>query len=373
MPRTLIVIILLVAAAPARAAAPGGLGADAAARLRAGSPVQLVLDGRSLNLRARPNPILAAGTTPALVGGRRVALSEITTFVGAIAELPAARVRLAIRDDVRGLIVMPDGTPLEIRPRRVGGSDLIPASQLHHDEIGEDGRAVPAGHAVDAPRQRAAGRLRLRIALEADYRFYSSHTTTWANDLLEAINHVEMVYDPQIDTEFEVVWLGAWDVNDPYVASSHACWNSAQPRDGKLERLASYWQQNRSDIARDAVHLAVGQISGAFIGCAYIEALASYAYGVSRVFAGATSLYDDTNLLAHELGHNFGGLHERSVGRYGVTGAGNNPPYTIMNPTAVQGVLRLSDLTGVRSPNTGWELDNTTPMRRHAEARLAPL
>lgn len=366
-----VAVVAPVSGAPTAAALAPGV----TSLLRAGRPVRLRIGERVVTLRARPNPVLADDVTPMLLGAHEAptARRPLTTYVGTIAELPDVRVRLGIGDSLSGMIMLPDGTALELRPRPDGGADLVSLARTHHRAIGEgDGIAPPITARTPASARGAAGRLHLRLAFEADYQFTLANATTWQDRLLEVVNLVEMVYDPQIDVEFEVTWLGAWTTPDPYVAS-HACYNPAQRRDGKLEQLGAYWSQNRTDVVRDTVHLAARRLTGAYIGCAYIGALGSYGYGVSAISSAPTALYDNVNLVSHEIGHNFDGLHERSIGRYGLLGSGSAAPYTIMNPTAVDGVLRFSDLTGVRSPQTGWELDNATPMRAHAEARLAPL
>lgn len=373
----LVVVAGLGAAIPQ--AEPVALAPGAAARLVAGAPVDLLLPSGPVPLVASPRDLLAEGAlvVKAAEGGGTVPAERepLSTYVGRVAARDDLAVRLSIRGErIEGLVLDASGGGYTLVPRPDGGAGLRPLAQQSHEAVGADGLFPPGAPAAprEAPAESTSGPLKLRLALETDHGSWLNNPETWQRNALELANYAEAVY-AQLGVVFEVTYVGAWTEPDPYTAPTVCTFP-----EGKLTQFTTYWQTHRGNVARDTAHLLAGRysVTGGTIGCAWIYELDEpYAFGVNRFLTSRGSMgadtYDNLNLFAHELGHNFGGLHEQSLGAYGATGLTSYPgPYTIMNPTAVEGLLRFSDLDGVRSPVTGWELDNAGAMRAFAEERL---
>ncbi|HVL80582.1 MAG TPA: M12 family metallo-peptidase, partial [Actinomycetota bacterium] len=283
-------------------------------------------------------------------------------------------VRLVLDGSVWGLVrVRSTGDGWILRARNDGGADAVPLSSVVRRPVGaDDDGPVPDRHLQADP---AEGPLLLRLAVEVDHALWVQRPGTWRETAEQLLWLTDAAFE-QIDVHIRIDHLDAWTVPDPYTAPQACSASDGSP--GKLQQLRDRWSDDHRP--RDAVHLMAGAVSGPVGGCAYTAALNDprRAYGVSRIDLsrqGADPAYvaDNVNLLAHEIGHNVGGRHARSIGAYGVTGAGATgvvPPYTLMNPYAQNGLWRFSDLEGVVSPATNEQLDNARPMRSYAASRL---
>lgn len=379
---TFVVAISLLATATGAASVPAvssarvaALPDGSAAALAAGRPVDLRLPIGIFRLTATPNDVLAEGAEVVSISdASRVPRPRppVTTYIGSVSPDMGLRVRLGIDRTVRGIVLQPDGTGWTLIPRTDGGADAVTLDD-HPEATGEDGIAVPGVDSnvrADGVPAGNSGTLLLRLALEVDHVYFGFYRTTWEQNVLELVNMTEAIYE-QIDVRFRVTSLGAWQTPDPYTAPN-ACGG------GKLEQFSSYWRNDhvRRAIPRDTAHLLTGFMSGSAAGCAYVSQLnTSLAYAVNLFRGGLTGMRDSVNIFAHELGHNFNGRHEKSIGPYGATGLGTAaivPPYTLMNPSIGAVVFRFSDLDGVVSPQTGQELDNAGAMRSYAQLRLGP-
>ena len=92
--------------------------------------------------------------------------------------------------------------------------------------------------------------------------------------------------------------------------------------------VGDYWNENRRNIHRDAMHLFSGtKLDGKIVGCALKQTICNLAgaYGVSHItFTESESL--QAGLVAHELGHNLGASHyedESGYIMYGDIGIGS--------------------------------------------------
>jgi hypothetical protein len=77
-----------------------------------------------------------------------------------------------------------------------------------------------------------------------------------------------------------------------------------------LSELRTYWNANRTNVARDVVHMWTGRdMTGSTIGIAYVGVVCNaptYAYGISQRYTSTPQRYV---LTAHEIGHNFSACH----------------------------------------------------------------
>jgi len=105
---------------------------------------------------------------------------------------------------------------------------------------------------------------------------------------------------------------------DPYAAgvrlNQSVCGNS-----GLLQFFSSFWGTNRGSVRRDTAHLFSGTAlecnnAGCVIGCASVQSLCSTSssYGVNHI-TFSTDGQIQSNLFAHELGHNSGSSHDNQT------------------------------------------------------------
>lgn len=365
---------------------PLALDAAEAEALLDGATVTLHLGAAVHTLAVAPRELMGPEARVVLLsdeGESPTSRPTTQVYAGTLDGLSDWHVRI-MRDGsgaTNGVVVTPEGSVWVLEPDASGGLTARWVSAVAMEPLGEDGIMAPGEETSEptAPSAPVLGErdvLRLRVAFEVDHRYYSSNTVDWQDDLVQIL----AIYDAvlaQLDVQIDFVWAGAWETQDPYTGT-HVC--TGDWDDDKLVQFSDYWRTYRTDVARDVAHLGALGIQGNTIGCAYIyQTNSPWAYGVSRLLpkvwgSEEVAFLQNAALVAHEIGHNLGGLHERSAGAYGFAQrASSVAPYTIMNPIAVNQVLRYSELDGVYSPLTGWELDNEGAMRAYLETRLSPV
>lgn len=165
--------------------------------------------------------------------------------------------------------------------------------------------------AVPNSAQVNAARLVFDIAIDCDYEMYANK---FASDLpsltsyvLTVLGTVSLIYERDCEFTLRFPYLNFWTVStDPYTAANTAT---------QLPEFRTYWVNNNAGISRSLAHLISGRALGG--GIAYIGAVCGgFGYGVSAIdavysYPTNTSTWD-VNVLAHELGHNFGSYHTHS-------------------------------------------------------------
>jgi cysteine-rich repeat protein len=154
--------------------------------------------------------------------------------------------------------------------------------------------------------------LQADVAIETDTELRmkfsndDGQTLSYLATLLAAVN---TIYERDLSVRLDFSYIRLWSGTDPWTKTSTI---------EQLNEVRDYWidpSNNMNSIAgsRDLVHFVSGKaVQG---GVAYIDTLCdqSYGFGVSQVF-GSFDLADpndiwDVEVLAHELGHNFGSPH----------------------------------------------------------------
>lgn len=360
-----------IAGADAPAGGVAILPPDTAERLESGGQIPVDLGGPvgEVTMALDRDPVLPDGVRPVALDGdgspRPVARPDVATYSGQLLEVPGSVVRIAVDDRVRGYILLPSGQMLWFEPSDGGTVEVVPVASLGSpapvQEASLDGDAMPgrregpADRPVDTTGAAEGVPLELRMAIEGDYWFWYHHSSpqedSWQDYMAIAVHFLEGITVSQLQTKVRVTWMGAWTEQDPYY-TPELCGSE----DTRITRFRDHWEQERSDIPRDVAHLLTGLPGTSSIGCAYTRELGTpLAYAVTNwnPLGDALFTYLKLNVFSHEVGHNFGGLHGRSLHAYRTAG-------TLMSP-------------GPPVPTPVLTLDNRMPMRSYAENRLSPL
>lgn len=274
-------------------------------------------DGANQTPLAIPDVLLMRGTVLGEPGSRVfLALSPYgsqgflqargTTFVVADTELNAGTTFVY---DIRDAATIPTLGPGD--SPRCGGPILSP-------EL-----AAPApntGSSAESFDDRSVCRT-LRLAIETDWEYFNhpafagnrNAAAAYAVTLLGAVSEI---YRTDINVSFNITFLRIWTTDsDPFVNTSTV--------DTRLYELRAAWMGvSQSAVPRQLVHLLSGHRDGSG-GIAYLGALCStnLGYAVSG-YLNASFPYPlvnknwgnwDVNVVAHELGHNFGAIHTHEM------------------------------------------------------------
>ncbi len=149
----------------------------------------------------------------------------------------------------------------------------------------------------------------IRVAIEGDEEYFIDH----ARDVYKCAEYaqavlasVSAIYQRDVSAAVNTPWMGFWVSTDPYPGVT---------TENLLAQLRTYWLANRAGVNRAAVSLLSG-VNG-IGGLAYLDALCTNtAYAVSAT--NNTYTYPvagyvfDTDIVAHEIGHNVGARHTHS-------------------------------------------------------------
>ena len=321
---------------------------DAAGQVRRTGRLRLNTNRRVLNLELEPHDMRAANYTAeeTIAPGvtRRVLMGAVRTYKGRVLGGEAAAARFTIDDEsLEGLIVTP-GELYYVEPARryvpsaarteflfYKGSDVIetePAScaaPLLHDRVSDaaeqlGGKSLTANAAVTGggPQPLAlASPLEAELATEADFEFVRAAGGSAAanSEILGIMNQVEAVYQRDIGLSFKITSQHTWDTSsDPYTKT-----DAVQA----INEFTNYWNANFAGVHRDVVHLWTGKDltvngSAGIAGIAWgggsnggvvcKSPTASYGMSERRTISPQKLV-----LPAHELGHNFDGIHTDGV------------------------------------------------------------
>lgn len=192
---------------------------------------------------------------------------------------------------------------------------------------GPAGAVPPHPNTGQEPTDRAAYVCkRFNIAFDTDNEFRTrlGGTTQAQNYVATILGGLNDIYQRDVAMKLNASYVRIWTVDDPWTATSSGA---------QLDQFVSYWIQNMGSVQRDLAHMLSTRGLGG--GVAYLNATCStgFGYGVSGNLNGSFPypLVDhnggnwDINVVAHELGHNFGTGHTHESGWYNpiIDGCGN--------------------------------------------------
>lgn len=247
----------------------------------------------------------------------------VAAFKGSIRGLDGSKVMLAITNDLLvGYIEVSTNNRYD---RWIIGSHPDPSvssSVLFHDKdaiapspwlcYANDSvlqGSFQEGSRKEQDREQATVR-RIELAIECDYDMYRDHNSNvsrTANYAIAVIAATSDIYQREANSAIRISLLDVWDQNDPYTGTNSST---------LLGEFRNYWRSNKSSVTRTLAMLLSG-VNG-IGGVAYLNTLCSKNWGYSVVGLNNNVTYPvsgyvwDTDVTAHELGHNVGSPHTHS-------------------------------------------------------------
>ncbi len=287
----------------------------------------------------RPGMVAAATLMPG--GSVRAVLHEPGTGTWAIepvvADIPGlpASVHAVYRADA----IQPDGSVCgTTEVDRVAPADVLDAALL-----AEERARLGAGYVEAAEQEIQLGGAdsRTAVLIDADYEYYELNgfsTVATIIDIETLMNAVGLIYQQQAGICYSVpAFIIRTTINDPYDETTSSA---------MLNEFREVWN-GVSTPSRDTAHLFTGRdpTDGSVVGRAYLGVICSQAngYGFSQA-QYTTNFTNRTQLIAHELGHNWNACH---CNVSDCTGGGADADCGIMNSS-----INGSTDFGNRSLNT---------------------
>lgn len=174
----------------------------------------------------------------------------------------------------------------------------------------------------------------LRLRIVADKTLVDREGAAWFPHAQNIVALVEWIYWAHFDSM--LIEAEYWSVDfEPYGNPALMCGGV-----GTYIRNIREWEEPQHPVASnpwDILHVLTGKSFPDAIGCAYIAQVDTpWAYSITQIAdTGDDDLKRDALIMAHEVGHNFGGTHERAAPTPGGTlsaAACIGIPVTIMYP-----------------------------------------
>lgn len=176
-------------------------------------------------------------------------------------------------------------------------TDALPANQ-----------AARSSFAEPEKQPRLSAPLSLDLVIDVGYPLYqqlgsdASYAAAYAANVMATVSHI---YTRDLNVQLKISQLTVWTSPDPFSGAGSSTGD-------QLHAYASYNTNNRP-ATRAAAQLLT--LRTGFGGIAYLNSLCTdgLAYGVSNLRSSLShplsGYHWDVNVVAHELGHNFGSIH----------------------------------------------------------------
>ena len=200
-----------------------------------------------------------------------------------------------IEEDGLGGQVLKHESEVEPCKGTCGTDDLPIFSDEEFEEGFEDLPELPSGF--------LGGLLdECQLACDMDYEFYQDYGGNSESKVNSDINNVNgFNYEPEVNVTHTITTLIIRsDTNDPY---------STNNAGDLLGQVRSHWIGEQQGVQRDLVQMFTGRnLAGSTIGVAYLDAICSTNIGYGLCETGFSTSCQ-TDLISHELGHNWGCQH----------------------------------------------------------------
>ncbi|MFO1351997.1 MAG: zinc-dependent metalloprotease [Gammaproteobacteria bacterium] len=280
-------------------------------------------------------------------GLREVPRSRLAFFQGLASADPNLRIVLAVDPDTRafeGLAMAGDGRRFALRPWSAAGAGrhlLALAEAFNAEKSGEtpawscaqqEARAIQPEpiHSIHSLLPGAPEAVKAitslhtaTLAVDTDNELlslkFADNTTSATNYIATLIASMSVIYERDLLIRLiqGFTILRPSSMPDPYTQTGAGSADTA-----KLNEFSEYWRVNHNSVARAAVIMLSGKGGSNFSasGIAWLDALCEkgtvlggvtaggFSFNQVFKFSGSTAA-NDTDLVAHELGHNFGSPH----------------------------------------------------------------
>lgn len=270
--------------------------------------IRVDVDGRSLRraqIRFDVHKNVGVGTDSSFLQGTVSFVGSRRSLYPAAASIIGNRVRITFPGKLTGSRQSRQRTYTVTAPYRTGDAVLVgtvqsvPSSAHSHTACGGDYEEHATSKQIAAINEGLPSGMTnvATIHTYADPEFYESHGEKTNDHILDYVNAAEVFYTRQFGVSFRVVGQTILD-------------STAETSPGGI--LASFRNNTSTQNSEvDLKHLFTGKdMDGSTVGIAFVSALCrepEYSYGVTQNYlGGAITPY----ILAHELGHNFGGSHD---------------------------------------------------------------
>lgn len=217
------------------------------------------------------------------------------------------------------------GQGYEITRTDDGHYALFPLADANHGLTFSCGVSELAEHQEAKIKEQSASKSVVaecvEVALDVDFHTFGlfgsdcGPAVEWALAMLAGVH---TIYDAELANliDLQATYVNVWEVTDPYAAVTN---NGG----GVLDAFRVEWATNPdlAFIPRDITHLLTRRTNTGTGGIAYLDVTCyqDYAFGLSSYLNGGSTYIPGTyawnlNVVAHELGHNFGANHTHWCG-----------------------------------------------------------
>lgn len=277
--------------------------------------------GDDASFRVSPIEVFAPRATIVAFDGviaRPLARPDVSVFEGQEIGERGRRIVLSVVDGRQVWAIIRDGTSAisAIQPILGDGAagahaviDLrsAPASGGHVCDgavVGEPATAAPSTARLAPLPTTLAAEVLVDVGYDLLSTNFASSESAAATYAANVFAGVSGLFRRDVGVAILIGELVVWTAPDPFTGVS---------KETRLRTYQSWNEEHRDGVARDIAHLLVTSDTG---GIAYLDRLCSTraGYGVSNVDPTSTSLPStgfvwDVNVVAHEIGHNFGSSH----------------------------------------------------------------
>jgi hypothetical protein len=183
----------------------------------------------------------------------------------------------------------------------------VPAAAMQALSCGTDGShaqhsSAPEERSSDGVSAAATHKV-VEVSSDADSEWFSAHGSNSNAEIVAVLDAVEVIYKRDLGVDFDLVSQNVFTSSSPYSSTNAST---------LLGQFRSYSLTNQHLGSADLYHLFTGkEIDGSTVGIAYVGVLcssSSFSYGLSQNYNRAIL----TQIVAHELGHNFNANHDTS-------------------------------------------------------------
>ncbi len=320
------------------------------------SKLQLSAFGREYSLSVQANESFHESLSA------KPSRSSLTLYRGSIEGLNGSWVRLATQGtDVHGMLW--DGIALYvIAPSDEVQSQLVPPLDAPsgavifrlQDVLMPAAQSTCAAAQSDAPERgshaydslvrelqsaQAKGGLgatvRLELSVLADALFRERYLDEQSarDSILIRLNNIDGIYSSELGVQMQAPRIELLD------ASSRTLSNTTSA-DALLKELSRARDSSNELRSRGLTHLFTGRnLDGTTVGIAYVDSLCDSKYGVGLTEVSTRGSWYESLIAAHEIGHNFGAVHDGEVGK----ACASTPQGLFLMSPNVNGVDSFSD------------------------------